>query len=180
MGGKPKNRHRQGRPQRLGTRRTGGPGGKTPVLSLINRETGEVRSEVMERVDRSTIGKAIREHVDTANSHLMTDTGGWYAQIGPSFLSHETVAHWRYEYVRGDVSTNAAEGYFSQLKRSIDGTHHQVTKQHLPRYLAEFDFRYSTCKLSDTARTERLFAQVAGRRLTYRPTIGNSAGNRVQ
>jgi hypothetical protein len=43
--------------------------------------------------------------------------------------------------VRGDVTTNLAEGYFSQLKRSLDGTHHHVTREHLHRYLAEFDHR---------------------------------------
>jgi hypothetical protein len=65
-----------------------------------------------------------------------------------------------------------AEGYFSQLKRSIDGTHHHVSVEHLPRYLAEFDYRNSTRKLSDTARMERLMGQVEGRRLTYRRTLG--------
>lgn len=30
--------------------------------------------------------------------------------------------------VRGAVHTNTAEGYFSQLKRSIDGTHHHVSR----------------------------------------------------
>lgn len=34
------------------------------------------------------------------------------------------------------MSTNQAENFFSQLKRSIDGTHHNVSVQHLPRYLA--------------------------------------------
>ena len=50
-------------------------------------------------------------------------------------------------------------------------THHHVSTAHLLRYLAEFDFRFSTCKLSDTARTLRLFKQVAGRRLAYRPIV---------
>jgi hypothetical protein len=67
------------------------------------------------------------------------------------------------------VSTNQAENYFSQLKRSIDGTHHHVSKEHLPRYLAEFDFRYSTCKLSDSERLQRMVDQTQGRRLTYEP-----------
>ena len=70
--------------------------------------------------------------------------------------------------MRGDVSTNQAETYFSQLKRSIDGTHHHVSIEHLPRYLAEFDFRYSTCKSTDTERMGKLIGQVHGRRLTYR------------
>ena len=70
--------------------------------------------------------------------------------------------------MRGDVTTNQAEGYFSQLKRSLDGTHHHVSVEHLPRYLAEFDYRYSTRKLSGTARMGRLMGQVGGRRLTYK------------
>jgi hypothetical protein len=75
--------------------------------------------------------------------------------------------------VRNDVSTNQTETYFSQLKRSIDGTHHHVSVEHLPRYLAEFDFRYSTCKDTDTERMGKVVARVAGRRLTYRkPTQG--------
>jgi hypothetical protein len=48
------------------------------------------------------------------------------------------------EYVRGDVHTNTVEGYFSILKRGTMGTYHHVSQQHLTRYLAEFDFRYST------------------------------------
>jgi hypothetical protein len=67
------------------------------------------------------------------------------------------------------VSTNQVENYFSQLKRSIDGTHHHVSREHLHRYLAEFDFRYSTCKLSDSARMQEMIAQAGGRRLSYEP-----------
>jgi len=62
--------------------------------------------------------------------------------------------------VRGDVSTNQAENFFSQLKRSIDGTHHHVSVEHLGRYLAEFDFRYSTRGVSDTERMAMVGGQV--------------------
>lgn len=57
------------------------------------------------------------------------------------------------------------------MKRSIDGTHHHVSVEHLNRYLGEFDFRYSTRKLTDVERT----AELAGKmtcRLTYRPLTG--------
>ena len=60
------------------------------------------------------------------------------------------------------MTTNQAENFFSQLKRSLDGTHHHVNVEHLPRYLAEFDYRYSTRKLSDQARMERMMGQWAG------------------
>ncbi len=60
------------------------------------------------------------------------------------------------------------EGLFSQLKRSLDGTCHHVIVEHLPRYLAQFDFMYTNCKDTDTARMRRLVGQVGGRRLTYK------------
>ena len=41
---------------------------------------------------------------------------------------------------------NTAEGYFSFLKCGINGPLHHVSKQHLHRYLAEFDFRYNARK----------------------------------
>ena len=72
--------------------------------------------------------------------------------------------------MRGDVSTNQAENYFSQLKRSLDGTHHHVSREHLPRYLQEFDFRYTTRELSDTERMRQLGQQAGNRRLMYRET----------
>ncbi len=175
IGGKPRNRHQQGR-QRPGTSKgyAGTPKDETPVLSLIDKATGEVRSRVVPNITGETLAPALREQIDVANSHLQTDGWHGYRKVGREFQSHEWVDHAApvYEFVRGDVHTNHAEGYFSQLKRSIDGTHHHVSAEHLTRYLAEFDFRYSTRKLDDTARMLRLVGQVGGKRLTYRPATG--------
>jgi transposase-like protein len=138
-------------------------------VSLVNKETGEVRSRVIADVSGPTLRKAIADQVDMADSHLHTDASGAYRQLGQEFASHEWVDHSSYEYVRGPVSTNPAESYFSQMKRSIDGTHHHVSREHLARYLDEFDFRFSTRKLSDSARMERMIGQAGGRRLSYKP-----------
>lgn len=93
-----------------------------------------------------------------------------YRRMADDFEDHSYVDHSKGEYARDAVSTNQAEAFFSQLKRSIDGTHHHVSREHLARYLAEFDFRFPTCKQSDTERTQKLLGQVRGRRLTYRDT----------
>jgi transposase-like protein len=145
---------------------------KTSVLSLINKTTGEVRSRVVPDVTATTLRKVISEQVDMAGSHLHTDGWRGYLPLAPEFLSHEWVDHDDGEYVRGDVTVNHAEGYFGNLKRSLDGTFHHVSREHLPRYLAEFDYRYSTRKLDDTARLSRVMGQVGGRRLTYKRLIG--------
>lgn len=104
-----------------------------------------------------------------ADATLHTDEGKPYVKLGRQYGDHQTVNHHKGEYVREGVTTNHAEGYFSQLKRSIDGTHHHVSVEHLPRYLAEHDFRYSTRKMTDAQRADQLVGQVGGRRLTYKP-----------
>ena len=142
---------------------------KQPILALVDSETGEIRTHVVADVSGHTLRKVIAEHVDMANSDLQTDESTSYRQIGPEFRSHEKVNHSAGEYVRGNVTTNKLENYFSQLKRSIDGTHHHVSVEHLPRYLAEFDFRYSTCKMADAERLQMMVDRSAGRRLTYQP-----------
>jgi transposase-like protein len=162
-GGTPKNRHGHKRGEHLQ-----GVTDKTPIVALVSRETGEVRSAVVPSVNADNLRVVIDEHVDTKRTHLHTDSGLQYRPLTKHFAAHSTVDHKANEYVRGDVTTNHAETYFSQLKRSLDGTHHHVSREHLHRYLAEFDFRYTTCKLTDTERMGVLIERVGGRRLTYR------------
>lgn len=173
IGGKPQNRHQQGKATAYsGKDRPSHHREKVPVLTLVNRTTGEARSRVVPDVTGPTLAKAIAEQVDASASHLRTD--GWmpYRKIGEGFESFAFVDHGSREYVRGDAHTNSAEGFFSQLKRSIDGTHHHVSREHLPRYLAEFDFRYSTRKMNDTERLVNLMGKIGGKRLTYKRISG--------
>jgi transposase-like protein len=166
-GGRHKNRHaRDRRPRGKGVT------DKTPIMALVSRETGEVRSHVVNDVKPGNLRAVLTEHVDPKQTHLHTDTSGPYRQIGPEFASHGMVNHRIGEYVRGDVSTNQAESYFAQLKRSLDGTHHHVSRVHLHRYVAEFDYRYSTCNWTDTDRMAAIVKRTTGRRLTYKsPTL---------
>jgi transposase-like protein len=167
IGGTPKNRH-AGKRQESKQGKTD----KTPVVALISRETGEVRTMAMPNVTGFNLYKALRGEVAPERTVIHTDQAMHYRSIGSAFAGHEAVDHSAQEYVRGDVTTNHAENFFSQLKRSIDGTHHHVSVQHLDRYLAEFSFRYTYRKESDTERMARLVGRVSGRRLSYRSSAG--------
>ena len=57
--------------------------------------------------------------------------------------AHGTVDHGRGEYVNGDTHTNNLEGFWSQLKRSINGTYHFVSPKYLQTYVNEFAYRYN-------------------------------------
>jgi transposase-like protein len=166
VGGEPKNRHawqreRDGEQDGRGTQ-------KQPVVALIDAETGEVRSHVVANVDGFTLGKIIIGNTDPVGSVLVTDGFKGYNLAASHFPKHMVVDHSAGQYVKDGYSTNAVECFFSQLKRSIDGTHHHVSVEHLHRYVAEHDFRYSTRKVSDTARMQRIVDQAEGQRLTYR------------
>lgn len=171
IGGAAKNRHHQGKsPKGIRSAREYTMHDKPAVLSLLDKETGEVRSHLLPRVDGANLRKVIAEQVDMANTVLHTDQAASYNVLRSELAGHETVDHSAWEYVRKDgMTTNHVEGFFSQLKRSLDGTHHRVSVKHLPRYLAEFDFRYSSRKVTDSARMNTLMGRVGDRRLSYKP-----------
>ena len=56
------------------------------------------------------------------------------------------------------------------LKRGVIGTYHHWSAAHMHRYLAEFDFRYSTKNETDKERADKSLKGIAGKRLTYRRT----------
>jgi hypothetical protein len=131
-------------------------------------------------VNAANLRPILEAEIDVA-SHFWTDESGVYWKADERFASHRTVNHSQDEYVRGDASTNAAENYFSILKRGIYGIYHHVSEEHLHRYLAEFDFRYSNriaLGVNDVDRTERAIRGIIGKRLTYRTTRSQTTSAR--
>lgn len=139
---------------------------KVPVFALVQRG-GDVRSFKTDRVTSKNLKGMIREHVDKG-SIIMTDEFLAYKGLGKEFADHQTVNHGSGEYVRDNVHTNTAEGYFSLLKRGITGTYHHISQQHLDRYLAEFNFRYNSRKVEDGIRMLLAIDGAKGKRLMLR------------
>jgi hypothetical protein len=144
---------------------------KTVVLTLVERG-GRSRSKVIPQVDSVTMRKELLKYVDT-RSRLMTDNHKAYVSPGKAFASHETTAHTRKEYARGDVHSNSAEGWFSAAKLSYRAIHHGYSPEHTFRYLAERDFMWSTRNISDVDRVLMAIKQTAGRRLYYKAPKGH-------
>jgi transposase-like protein len=159
------------------------PFSKTPirnmnaVMTLIDRDTGRARSQVM---DVSDINAASMAAILTANvareARLMTDEGHHYTTPGKALADHQAVSHTRGEYVRRqepEVHSNTVEGFYSIFKRGMKGVYQHCAKKHLHRYAAEFDFRYSNriaLGVDDQERAQRALLGVVGKRLTYRST----------
>ncbi len=171
VGGKRSNMHANKRPARdLHADR------KLKVVTLVERN-GSARSFHVANVTAKTIRKVLVTNV-SRKSGLMTDGAGVYVGVGSEFASHAWTDHAHGEYVRpGAVHSNSAESYFAILKRGVMGTFHSISEAHMHRYLAEFDFRYSTRSalgIDDTARTNAALKGSTGKRLTYR-RIGEAA-----
>lgn len=140
---------------------------KMKIFALVERD-GNVRSFQVEKVNATTLKDKLTGHVHK-DTRLMTDEAMFYKTTGKRyFASHEAVNHSEYEYVRGDVTTNNVEGYFSILKRGLIGTYHHVGEQHLQRYVNEFDFRFNNRKVTDVERADNALQGIIGKRLTYR------------
>lgn len=163
IGGKERNKHKSKR-EYLGT----GFVGKMPVVSLVERD-GKTRSFHVANVTSRNMGSLLAKHIN-AKTRLVTDESRVYTQTGKGFATHAKVNHTAGEYVKdnGVDHTNTVESSFALLKRGIYGSFHSVSEAHLPRYLAEFDFRANTRHLNDAERAAALLAAGQGKRLMYR------------
>jgi len=152
-----------------------GYGHKMKVLSLVDRDTKQARSIVVDSLGKNTLWPIVQENV-SKEARLMTDEAMHYRGIGYHFGGHDTVNHGKGEYVRLEnrtVHTNTIENYFSVFKRGMKGTYQHCGKQHLHRYLAEFDFRYNNRVangVDDKARADAILCGIQGKRLTYETT----------
>jgi transposase-like protein len=148
-----------------GRKKHAGTAHKHAVFTLVTRD-GKSRSFHVDGTKAADLVPIIRENV-LQNTHIMTDEGGQYHRLGEEFARHDFVTHSRDEYVRGMVSTNTVEGFFSIFKRGMKGVYQHCNEKHLHRYLAEFDFRYSNRKISDGERAALAVTGAKGKRLTY-------------
>jgi transposase-like protein len=165
VGGKP--RYKQ---PRTGPRT--GPDKKTPVVSLVQRG-GNIRSFVTADVTAANVGRILSENV-SKESHLMTDSAAIYTTgfIARPFAKHGVTDHSKREYAKPDgTHSNTVESAFALLKRGIYGTFHNVSRKHLHRYVAEFDFRWNARKIDDGARTALAIRKAEGKRLRYREPV---------
>jgi transposase-like protein len=115
---------------------------KTYVVGMVERG-GDIVTSVPGRVNRETLHGLIREHV-RPGSTINTDEFLAYKGIDKHGYRHVTVEHSANQYARpGGIHVNTVEGFWSQLKRMINGTHIHVSGKHLWKYAKEAEFRFN-------------------------------------
>lgn len=113
---------------------------KAPVIGLVQRK-GEVKAIHVDGANASTALPFIASNL-TPGAILHTDESRIYNRVS-RMHTHLMINHSKLEYARGNVHTNTIEGFWSQLKRSLDGTHHCVSPKYLQTYVNERVYHYN-------------------------------------
>jgi len=143
---------------------------KHKILTLVDRDTKQAKSIIVDDLKKSTLIPILRENI-AKEAVVYTDEAGQYQRLADDFAGHDFTRHGAGEYGRGEVHTNTVEGFYSIFKRGMKGVYQHCGKQHLHRYAAEFDFRYnyrSANGVEDAERGALALSGAAGKRLTYR------------
>ena len=157
IGGKEANKH-EDKKQHAGR----GPVGKTPVVGMKDRETGQVTATPVEHTDKPTLQGFVEDGIEDG-AKVYTDEHPGYRDLP----NHETVKHSVKEYVHGQAHTNGVESFWAGLKRGYVGTYHQMSAKHLHRYVNEFAGRHND-RPSDTAvQMSRMVQGAHGKRMRY-------------
>jgi transposase-like protein len=143
---------------------------KMKILSLVDRNSGQAKSIVVDDLKVTTLFPILRENV-AREAWIMTDEAGQYVTLGREFAVHLAVRHKLREWGRGEAHTNTIEGFCSIFKRGMKGVYQRCARHNLHRYLAEFDFRYcnrAALGVNDEDRATAILCGIVGKRLMFR------------
>ena len=150
----------------------GGTAHMTAVVGAKDRDSNEVRAEVVTDTTKPTLQAFVREHVEPGAA-VYTDEHRSYVGLDADF-DHESVNHRVGEYVDGMVHTNGMESFWSMLKRAHKGTFHKMSPKHLERYVDEFAGKHNIRDLGTIAQMRDTVARLVGRNLLHRDLIADN------
>jgi len=129
---------------------------KTCVVGVMERD-GEVVTRVVKSRHKAAMQRVILETI-LPGTTIHTDEFGGYKDIDQSGYRHVKVNHKAGEYANPmtGAGVNSIEGFWSQLKRSINGTHIQVSGKHLWKYAKEAEYRFNRRDRSEAMLSELL------------------------
>lgn len=114
---------------------------KSVLLGMVERQ-GRIKVMKVKHRGTEVLVPSITENI-AKGTRIITDGHDGYMKVPKYGYTREWVNHRRKEWVRGDVYTNTIEGFWGQLKRSLHGTYHFVSPQHLQSYVNQFAYLYN-------------------------------------
>jgi transposase-like protein len=114
---------------------------KIAIFGMVERN-GNVMTHIIPNASKKSLLPIVKQNV-SENSTISTDDWSAYNTLNKLGYKHGIVKHQLNEWVKGIHHTQTIEGFWSQIKRSIRGTHIHVSKKHMAKYLGEFEYRYN-------------------------------------
>lgn len=111
-----------------------------PVVGIVQRN-GNVVAEVIKNLTYKNLKKMVEKYVNQDDSVLITDEYKGYSKIH-NIIEHIKIDHSRLYSYKG-VNTNSIESFWAIIERGIMGQYHSVSPKHLPKYIAEFVYKYN-------------------------------------
>ena len=122
---------------------------KTAVMGLVQRK-GNLKAQVVSNTNSNTVRSIIKDNVELG-VNIVTDEYRSYNIVRKMGFNHQTVNHVKEQWANGIIHVNTLEGFWSQLKRSINGTYHCVSPKYLQSYVDEFVYRYNHRHVLDSS-----------------------------
>ena len=141
--------------------------GKTIVAGLKDRETNQIRAEVVPSQKKEVLQPFVLENT-TEDAQLYTDEAPWYKGID---RDHAAVNHSVSKYVEGQAHTNGMESFWAMMKRGFHGVYHHMSPKHFPRYIREFEGRHNDRPADTISQMTHMVQGMAGKRLRYADLI---------
>ena len=140
---------------------------KMAVVGVLNRKGG-LAMKYINKTNIRNIKPILDKHIDLANCSLFTDESALYKGY-----KRKTTNHSKGEYVKDEAHTNGIEGTFGLFKRRIYGIHHQITRQHIEKYISSFMFYFNNKAFKINERFENaMMSMFSNNNLTYKVLIG--------
>lgn len=175
LGGKEENRHMKDRIK--------GKKEKSVVIGLVDRNNKRVKAIKVDNAKAISLQSQIYKNVKEENI-LITDEFKSYSSISNTRYNHKRINHSSGEYVKygstnkqGEerkafkIHTNTIEGFWSQLKRGINGVYHWVSHKHIQKYCNEFSYKYDTREMENNERFVEFLSNLSNTKLTYKNLI---------
>ncbi len=141
--------------------------GKTTVVGMKNRDTNQVKAQVVDSKDKATLQEFILKNT-TSDTVVYSDENPAYSGLP---REHLTVSHGVKEFVNGQAHTNGLESFWSMLKRGYHGTFHHISPKHLHRYIDEFSGRHNDRPSDTIEQMTHMVQGMEGKRLPYADLI---------
>lgn len=127
---------------------------KQPVFGIFERSRSVVRIWLVPNVQKRTLMPIMKQYI-APGSTIYSDAYQLYQETVQEGYVHAFVDHHQNEYARGDISTNAMEGFWGLLKKRLRSTG-GIRRGRLLWYANEEAWRYNHRKLTETEKTEKL------------------------